>query len=59
MVKITINHTFEISKNISFATLELTVGCKFEKLKKNRFIEIDFQYPLTEKKKRINYPNTK
>ena len=49
----------EITKNISFPTHELTVGCKFEKLKKNRFIEIDFQYPLPEKKKSFNYPNTK
>jgi type IX secretion system PorP/SprF family membrane protein len=52
-------YTYEISKNISFPTHELTVGCKFEKLKKNRFIEIDFQYPLPEKKKSFNYPNTK
>ena len=52
-------YNYEISKNISFPTHELTVGCKFEKLKKNRFIEIDFQYPLTEKKKSLNYQNTK
>jgi len=52
-------YNYEISKNISFPTHELTVGCKFEKLKKNRFIEIDFQYPLPEKKKGLNYQNTK
>ena len=52
-------YNYEISKNISFPTHELTVGYKFEKRNKNRFTEIDIQHPLQEEKINFIYQKTK
>ena len=52
-------YNYEISKNISFPTHELTVGYKFEKRKKKRFTEIDVQHPLQEEKVSFIYQKTK
>jgi type IX secretion system PorP/SprF family membrane protein len=52
-------YNYEISKNISFPTHELTVGYRLEKRKINRFIELDIQYPLDEEKINFIYQNTK
>ena len=52
-------YNYEISKNISFPTHELTVGYKFEKRKKKRFTEIDIKHPLQEEKVSFIYQKTK
>ena len=52
-------YNYEISKNISFPTHELTVGYRLEKRKINRFIELDIQYPLDKEKINFIYQNTK
>ena len=52
-------YNYEISKNISFPTHELTVGYRLEKRKINRFIELDIQHPLDEEKINFIYQNTK
>ena len=52
-------YNYEISKNISFPTHELTFGYKFEKRNKNRFTEIDIQHPLQEEKINFIYQKTK